>query len=286
MAVSVSNVIDLHAQGWRQGSLFSAPQLALASLTLKPNVQDRKAVSASRTVKASERLVVVSQDCDIKSEDELNVEAFVCEQQRNIRDLRFWGQIRTAFNSRRYFAFSENWLVKATHRLTLHKSLLEDIQPEPWTDTPERLVQFTQWLGARYTQPAIPDDVVDGLQKPIADALAEWFQQEPDAVRALTKAVGELRLALPKNEEPPYVLTPLLVMTGNELTTAEADALDKFMNIVMTKPDPAVVRINYVDPRTEHEILVSEWKGTSPLYYERYTYEGNDLIGMPPLRAS
>jgi hypothetical protein len=77
---------QLFDRGWRQGALFSVPpaQVAFVSHEL---TSDGEVDLHRRNVRQAERLVVVSQDCDIvaRESDEPCIEALICAPE-NERD--------------------------------------------------------------------------------------------------------------------------------------------------------------------------------------------------------
>jgi hypothetical protein len=73
----------LHAQGWRQETTFSAPSLYFLSNHLPQQTEGKG--YGRRAVRPNERLVVVSQDCDIvvHQDTEPYVEALICMVEEN-----------------------------------------------------------------------------------------------------------------------------------------------------------------------------------------------------------
>jgi hypothetical protein len=106
--------------GWVQGAWFAPPSAAVyvnqfgdASGTPPP--------PGERALKARERLIVVTQTCDIVSPDEPYVEALVCQRERN-RDYL----ARLDRNSARQFVIDPagGWVARAAYRVLIDKAYL------------------------------------------------------------------------------------------------------------------------------------------------------------------
>src|SRR5436309_3379030 len=76
---------DLWEAGWEQGVLFSAPTVAFLWNGPLEGGAGGAAGQQSRGVRAAERLIVVSEDCDIVEplDEEPFVEALICSWVRN-----------------------------------------------------------------------------------------------------------------------------------------------------------------------------------------------------------
>ncbi len=70
----------LYAAGWRQGSLFLAPGLLFGCNEFAESGGTPTVALRTRQLRAREKLVLVTQDCDIvaSSDVEPNVEAMIC----------------------------------------------------------------------------------------------------------------------------------------------------------------------------------------------------------------
>lgn len=268
--------------GWYQGSLFSAPSLRYAwNGPPEAHGTDPSAIR-SRKAKASERLVLVSQECDIAADVQAEpfVEALICTVEKRKEFLA--GIDR---NSARWFAISlEKGLVaQARYRVQIAKELLKEYTPEPWPSDPDRLSRFIRWLARRYDRPAFPDSMVDAFERPLAAALDELFSNQPAVASAFNRAIREIRVNMPLAEAPPFDLQLVLLARTERLTEAEADAIEVVTREIQSSLDPAPVRLNpEIRVLTEEEMTMAEYFATRPLFLEYHTYRGNEVEGAEP----
>jgi hypothetical protein len=271
----------LLAAGWRQGSMFTGKGLRYL-------YNGRDGATCHRQVKESEKLVLISQECDILTAREPYVEAMLCRQQNGRAYLA-----RVAQNSARVFVIDLSpesdpaWVVEAKYRLQLEKGVLHALAPEPWPGTPKRLEQFVRWLARRYDRPALPDALVESFQKPVEQALRRLYDEQPAMGRAFSQAVREVRVSLPPAEQPPFHLQVILLLHGGDITAEEANAIGAAEQAIRNALDPARVRLEGgVRTLDEEQMSVAEYFATRPLFLEYLTYRGDETEGAePPPRA-
>ncbi len=271
----------LLAAGWRQGSIFAGEGLSYL-------YDAGNGASGHRAIRSSEKLVLITQECDLLSRHEPYVEAMLCRRQRG-RDYL----ARVAQNSARVFVIDLNpesdsaWVVEAKYRLQLEKTLLHALAPELWPGTPRRLEQFVRWLARRYDRPALPDALVESFQKPVEQALRRLYDEQPATGQAFSQAVREVRVSLPPREQPPFDLHVVFLLHGGGITSEQADAMEAAEQAIRDALDPGVARLDgEVRQLDEEQLSVAEYFATRPLFLEWLTYRGDETEGAaPPPRA-
>ena len=267
--------------GWRQGSLFQPGDVQLAFLAHEPGAGADGVYR--RPIRADERLVLVSQDCDLvaKTSTEPYVEALLCDLEPNsgrIADIER--------NSARAFLVdpATNLVALARYRVHLHKEVLEGIRPQPWPSDPTRFHRFVRWLGRRFTRPAVHERVIEHFHRPLENTLRQIRRRQKNLAAALTSAVHEIRIELPEDYDLPLKIRVLMVLAGEELTEEQADALAHVEREIHEHLDPAHVEVLSFDWRTDDELSVAEYLATVPLFSESLTYHGGDVpAGAEPL---
>jgi len=268
----------LFQAGWRQGTIFTA---RVAYLSNGAGGGDQARVD-QRRIRANERLVLITQDCDLVAapSDEPFVEALICHQEAKTDRLA-----RLDRNSARYFVIDPKGglVAVARYRVQLDKALLLDTQPQPWPNDEQRLGRFVRWLGRRYNRPALPDALVELLQRPVEAALEQIDQEQPDVGTAFSEAVSEIRINMPEREEPPFTLQMLFLVPGRSLSERQLEAIAIGAERIRASVDSLQVRLD-PEPRilSDEELSVAEYFATRPLFLEYLTYRGDEVAGEPP----
>ncbi len=267
----------LYDLGWRQGAVLavSPHQIAFVSQTLSSSgATDLH----RRNVRQAERLIVISQDCDVVASpsQEPCIETLICSPEK-----ADWRN-RIAFNSRRYFVLDNDvgLVAKAAYRLHIQKALAEHLPaPSPWSYGETLRARFVRWLGDRYTRPPLPDDVVDAVQRPIDIVLDTIESNDPDRAALLSLAISELRITLPATPRAPFEIAVLIMIQDDALTSEQAgkfaDLLDELilaLRQALTSPKVSLLDIR---PATEHDLSIAEYRQTAPIRHERLR-QGSD----------
>lgn len=266
-------------RGWVQGAWFAPPSAAVY-VNQFGDASGASPPPGARALKARERLIVVTQTCDIVSPDEPYVEALVCQRERS-RDYL----ARLDRNSARQFVIDPagGWVARAAYRVLIDKARLAELTPEPWPGAPERLDRFVRWLARRYDRPALPDVLVDVFQRRVEAALRQFDDDQPAVSAAFSAAVHEMRVNLPAHETPPFDLQFILLVRRDGLTELEADAIQAAIDAIRQGLDPGGV---HLDPEvrivTDEEISLAEYLATRPLFLEYLTYRGDEIEGSEP----
>ena len=266
----------LFAAGWRQGSMFSTRELAFASNRLQSDGQTTEV--HHRNVKPRELLVVISQDCDIVSDDEPFVEVMICSTTNQERAHRL------DRNSARWFVVDreQGLVAEARYRLAIEKSMLERYQPRAWPAGDLRFRRFVRWLGRRYDRPALPDALVDCLQKPLTSILEKFETSDPTMMKQFTAAVYEIRVTEPSTEVPPFDVSIYLMVAGSAITRTQARAISQVEDAISSGLDKELIRIGFISPILEEEMSVAEYFRTRPIFLEYLTYHGDEIDGAEP----
>lgn len=272
----------LWAAGWRQGSLFSTRTLAFASNRLQSETGEVQV--HRRNLRSREALVVITQDCDILSADEPFIEAMICSQTSPDRARRL------DRNSARWFVIElgAGLIAEAKYRLAIEKEALEQFAPTPWPADHVRLRRFVRWLGRRYDRPALPDPLVNLLQRPLSDTLELVERDQPETMALFSDAIHEVRITEPTTEQPPFRVNVYFMMRRDDagITQPQAQAIDYVADAILGAVDVSAVRIEEVAVRFEAEMSAAEYFRTRPLFLEYLTYSGDEVTGAEPPPAS
>jgi len=180
-------------QGWRQGSLFEATSAPKSWLTLREQQEmtREEQVSFSKNafpgnwilrhemLDAKDLLIIASQTCDIQKSS---------IQEPYIEVLRgYWTSDRSIMhqagkNSPRLFLIQrhldsdrkeEALIADATVRIQIAKAAFLALTPQSSFKEHDKVTphKFSEWLARRYNRPALPDPIVNSIQKPIVKAI-------------------------------------------------------------------------------------------------------------------
>lgn len=269
----------LYEAGWRQGVVFTATSANFAHNLLPPGGSAFEL--RQRLVKAKERLVLISQDCDLvaKDSDEPFVEALICDTVKPSH------AVRIDRNSAREFIIDpeSHLAANAKYRISLDKSSLQPLSFSPWPSSRERFERFVIWLARRYDRPAIPDAMHEVFHRPLVEVFEALDVTSPQIAAAFSRAIREVRVNLPESETPPFDLQLVFLLRLESLTEEEANSLSAVMEAIHSKMDSHYV-VLAPNPRvvTTEEISMAEYFATRPLFLEYLTYKGDEVHGAPP----
>ncbi|MBI3970904.1 MAG: hypothetical protein HY332_06405 [Chloroflexi bacterium] len=270
-------------RGWQQGSVFRVPEgmeICFVSNELGQAEGGAAIQQKSRRVKARERLVVVTQTCDIKAGEqaEPTVEVLICTVEKS----SFVQKVGP--NSARWFVIDAQagLVAQAKYRVQIAKQVLAQLEPELWPGTSERWEQFVRWLARRYGRPAVDDRIVEAFQRPVTALFDQLEAEQPELVAAFNQAVREVRITQPTTDEPPFKLVVVLLTRGGDLTEEEQRAIGEVAGALDSGVDPRIVQVEAVEVRSEDTYAVRDYFATVPLYLEYFTYRGDDVEGAEP----
>lgn len=265
---------DLIDAGWRQGSIFALPGAALLW-----NGADEPQVK-SRIVTADEMLVLASQTCDIRHDQESRAEALVCH-------LDPVGAKSVMRNSARKFVIDSTTglVASALERLLIDKRLLSSALPRNVMAS-QTMDDFTRWLARRFDRPALPDTLVELFQKPLAARVASACRAHPGSAEVLSRAVREVRANVPETDAPPFSMH-LLFLLPEILSAADVDTIDMVRaEVLATFRDSEGIDLKDVELVLEDELSVAEYFATRPLWFDDLTFKGAEIKGAEPFHGA
>ena len=210
--IDVGNIgKELIQRGWSQGSLLrlnSASKMYLA--VENPAMEDIRWHIQQELFSEDDLFIIVSQPCDIQksSVHEPYVEAM---RVFNTIDRKIIHE--ASRNSVRYFlvkrsrsknGLEEALIVESTIRLTLDKPSLLYLTPLSNIQDEVVLRLFRRWLTRRYDRPALDDNLVDAVQKPIVKAIEKLRSTHP--LQDILDGIGEVLFLLLNNTLPYHVV--------------------------------------------------------------------------------
>lgn len=265
--------IRLIQKGWTQGSIFDAP-----SLVFKCN-----GLVADRHLKSKEKLIVVSQDCDIlaKPEVEPYVEAMICTSTENQKILAM------EFSWRQFVVDKDTGLfVQAKYRTLVKKELLEEFEPQPWPGLEWRRRDFVRWLGVRFTRPAIPTEVVEAFEQPARHVLKNLRVENASLLIDFNRSVREMRLAvLRDSKDAPFRVQPIIVLNPDGVSSEGADAVKAITDQIQAASDTSRISLNSARITTYEDMTAAEYLNSFEWYLDYFTYEGGEIVGAEPDRG-
>lgn len=203
---------------WSQGCLVRCSDLCFPSY--KRNNNSVLALQSRRS-KDTDYWIVISQDCDLARGEnhEPYVEFMLCRPAKNETEL----EAARTNSARRFLVDEKGQLVAlAPFRACVKKSDVADLQVEPWPGDKLSLEQFRQWLGWRYTRPAVPDDIDVGFQDPCIEVAQSLAAEDPSTLASLGRCVEEMKFYY-FEAEPPYKIN-LVVLVREGFDPGELDA--------------------------------------------------------------
>ncbi len=272
----------LYDAGFRQGAVLRSS--ALKFVYSVPTQGGGSIETKERSVKAKERLVVASQDCDILAspQQEPYVELLICKEEKPERCARL-----VEGNSSRWFLLDpdKRLVAQAFQRIHIKKEALEQLELEGWSLDGEDLERFARWLARRYIRPAFPDEFVEAYQAPVNGV----FSKTPtEVLEHFSSVVSEIRVSKSSAQGPPYDLEFLVLTTSEDLSEGEAEAVALVQEGMETalSASPLVNSVRF-DFRTLYETSIAEYFASDPIYLEYLTYEGEEQPtgAAPPPQA-
>ena len=222
--------VELIRLGWLQGSLLKAAfaqKAWLALLTAEKTLQDENSSTddlaspgiwslQQETFDVNDFLIIVSQTCDIQKSprQEPYVEAIRAywTSERSIIHEAGKNSVRRFLVQRRITNDGkvEALIADATVRIQIEKAALLRLTPLASFKENDRITphRFRQWLARRYNRPALPDDLVNAVQKPIVKAIDKLH--ETDDHHRILDGISEI-LFLPHDDTIPYKIDMLFI---------------------------------------------------------------------------
>ncbi len=294
---------ELYKRGWQQGVLLPTLPGALhfslddpltgIARTAKAEAEaayqskvakgkppiSRRAFGFGSSGKAKERLVIVTQTCDIVKEPRIEptvqaIRAFITTTTETLR--------RAGGSSKRQFVLDETrgLIAEMSPIVTIEKPVLLDFTPEPGAGDEATRKRFADWLADRFSRPAHDDEVVGAVIKPILDLLRQ-MQNEAGPDLAALDHVNEVRFVKLQGQ-PPYDVRLLFMVDEAEPRDGGA-ALAQLIGRLQGCFDKAKARLVAWDVASTSDILLSDFLATDKLDLDSYTYRGRTIQGLVPL---
>lgn len=275
---------ELYDRGWRQGCVLPLPATQ-HSIVAKDAVEQVP-------VPDGMQLVLATQDCDtVKPSDRLPLlEAIGCSTDDELAKT-------VMANDARYFVLEPTTALVADRAVTaaLSRGVLQDLPtPDPpcGGDT-RRARRFGVWLGARYDRPAIPDEAVRHIQRPLAKAFHKLCGPGK-RYEQLNQDLHEVRVVGELSDDPPFLVALLFVLNEG----AAVEAAELAIAEVLGEARFAVEEVATDDELQASSVHLRRWialpptrlslaayVGSTPISLESETLRGNEVVGAEPLDA-
>ena len=292
----------LLSRGCRQGSLLKT---AAHTSWLEHVTEDEPSALPKWTAKIEEeenaQWVLVSQDCDINARPEVEprVEVVTARWSTDPREIL---QARKGNSSRLFLLSEENeraLLADARRRAHLKKeSLLAAGFATIFSTEPERM-RFARWVAGRYDRPAIPDQIVNAVHKPIVKSLESVLKkrekEKPEIAKLkklLNEVVEEIRFHSSGASSSMTIDFLLIVDSTIELSAEEEAILSGWLeDVVVTKGGPVeAIRVTFFNVTN---LSVADYVATTRLMLDQYSPEDVEsrLVGevsaskVPPVET-
>jgi len=227
---------ELIRLGWRQGSVLKATSAQKSWLVLKTSEETSQHQTSNfpsldiwslqqEPLNEDDFLVIASQTCDILRPSRLEpyIEALRAywTSERNIIHEAGKNSIRRFLIQRHINSDGkvEGLIADATVRIQIAKDALLGFTPLANFEENDRIMsrRFRKWLAERYDRPAIPDDLVLSIQKPIIKAIGKLNSK--DDKHTILDNIREI-LFLPQNKTIPFLIEMLFIRDEQSDTTS------------------------------------------------------------------
>lgn len=294
----------LEAAGWQQGVLLQVQDSAVlfhlddpitrvarqARPVLETEYRAREALGnapPSRRVigigapkKTSERLVIITQTCDIvkKQTVEPVVWAIRAFFTNNTEVLALAGG-----NSKRQFLLDEDrgLVAEMSHIMAIEKPALLELIPEVGVPDDATRRRFASWLADRFSRVPHEEPIVHAVISPILDNLHK-LQATRDPDLAALRDVREVRFVRLQGN-PPYDVRLLFMVKGADLPDGGV-ALDRLVGrIRQWLEERGEATLTHWDTATPADLALEEYLNTEKLDLDEYTYRGRTVQGLAPI---
>lgn len=260
---------QLLERGCRQGALIEAPARML--WLQDSGEQDGHWIAREDAAKETQ-LAVVSQDCDIVApgKTEPFVEAVAARWSADRSEIH----VARKGNSVRLYLLTETegkaLLADARRRVHIKKeSLLSAKFTKVLPDERTRL-RFASWVAGRYDRPAIANEIVNAIHKPLVKALDALGRTGESPMDVLDR-VDELRFAVRGNG--PWKVDLIAMLDGEQELGAEEEAeLAGWLEDILVIEDGSIEEIG-VAFRAPRTISLHDYTQTTRLQLDQYSPE-------------
>jgi len=263
--------------GWAQGCLLSAQSACVSWLARGESDSDARWGIKTSHLADDEFLIVVSQTCDLLKSPEKEpivetLRAFWTRDQKLIREAGRNSVRHFLLRERKVDGIDEGLIADGAMRVQLDKTALLRINPSAcFESTDEHTARrFRGWLGKRYQRPAIPDEHVAAIQRPIVNAMGKLSAN--DKIQVLLQGVKEI-LFLAAGDSEPYQVQ--LVILQDETDTRSVRPEDEFAELggwlgdVLQKGGRAIL-VSW-ELRDYSQISVRDYTNACPLPLDHFS---------------
>jgi len=265
----------LLARGCRQGALIEAParMLRLGS----PEGGSKDWAVNDDTVQDGQ-LAVVSQDCDIAAPTttEPCVEAITARWSSSSAEIH----IARKGNSVRLYVLKQidqkALLADARRRVQIEKAALLTTSFTEVLSNEEARRRFASWVAGRYDRPAIVDELVNAIHRPLVKAM-ESITRSGGALASTLGRISELRFSASASSGSRWTVGFVAMLEEEDEFTPEEEAeIAGWLDEILVDEDGPIEEIHLAvrDPGT---ISLQDYLRTTRLQLDHYTIDPLEL---------
>lgn len=264
---------DLIARGCRQGALLLAP----ARMVWLRGGTPANANSANWEIGEESipdtQLVIASQDCDIAApvKTEPFVEALPARWTTNPSEIH---TARKRNSARLYPLAVEKekiFVADARRKVQIEKGALKEAAFAVLLPDERERTRFGLWVAGRYSRPAIEDEIVEALHKPLVRALEKLIGTTGE-VQAILDRVDEL-LFRTSGQRPWTTDFVAMLEDGDELGPEEEASLSGWLEDTLVVPSGAIEQIRVLF-RTARSISLHDYASMTRLLLDQFSPDG------------
>jgi hypothetical protein len=275
-------------QGWCQGSWLEAASAPRLWLALRNHQEEQNPSRASVS-----QDVWILQQALLGAEDILIVASHTCDIQRSagqepyIEVIRgFWTSDRAIMhhagkNSSRLFLIQrrsgrdereEALIADATTHIQIEKAAFLAFAPQSCFKENDRSTprKFSEWLARRYDRPALPDAIVNAIQKPVVKGIDKLSASH--SLHRILDGIDEI-LFIPVNENVPFQVDMVFIRDERsdapQVSDEDAARLGNWIAEVLQKGKEA--ELTHWEILSRKEINVYDYSNAFELPLDYYT---------------
>lgn len=266
---------QLLGKGWRQGMVLEAPPATTLN-KLRPGAP---AAWETETVAHGGALVLATQTCDLVRDKarEPSVEflrAFWTADKHVIAEARKNSVRHFLLRTEQRDGVLHGLVADASARMFVDKESLIQAAAAPGCDGPAVERRFQSWLARRYDRPAIANELVKAIHKPVVDGLRAERKTESRAW-TLLEGIAEVRYALEEPGGPPYLVAVFFVPEDGTkhapITAADAEELGAWFISTIGLGQGGDARVVRWDLWPLDEVSVADYLATTPLALDEFS---------------
>jgi hypothetical protein len=272
MAAADSTGLDLIARGCLQGALVAAPARMVWLRASQPANANSVDWEVGDELLDGARLVIGSQDCDIAAP--AKVEPFVeLLTARWTTDPNELLAARKRNSARLYPLIDERTKIlvaDARRKVPVEKSALKNADFTAVLPNERERTRFGKWIAGRYSRPAIRDEVVQAVQKPLVKALEKLIGKTGE-IRDIVGRVDEFLFRL-SGAAPWTADFVAMLEEGMELSPEEEAELSGWIEETLVVTDGAIDRVRVLF-RTPKALSLHDYVSMTRLSLDHFSHE-------------